>query len=71
MRYLLDEPGYHCGTGETDDELPGFECLCSTPIPVPLLLCTETSTLALAYYELTFGRANAPVLRPLTVYKHG
>jgi hypothetical protein len=27
--------------------------------------------LALAHYELTFGRANAPVLRPRRLYKHG
>jgi hypothetical protein len=65
MRELPDP--FDCGYGDG----PKFESLCSTPIPVLLHLCTETRTLALAYYELTFGRANAPVLRPRTVYKHG
>jgi hypothetical protein len=73
MRYLLEEgPRWDCMSScETDDEGPGFECLCSTPIPVLLHLCTETRTLALAYYELTFGRANAPILTPRTVQKLG
>jgi hypothetical protein len=68
MRYLPDNPAAFCGSS---DEGPEFECLCSTPVPVLLHLCTETRTLALAHYELTFGRANAPVLRPRTLYKHG
>ena len=53
-----------------DDEPPELETLCSTPIPVLLHLCTETRVLALAHYELTFGRANPPVLRLPCIHHH-
>ncbi|KAH8594833.1 hypothetical protein B0O99DRAFT_623756 [Bisporella sp. PMI_857] len=67
MRYLPDDPAAFCGSS---DEGPEFECLCSTPVPVLLHLCSETRAIALAHYELTFGRANAPALMPRTVHKH-
>ena len=60
-----DSAGFH-----DDDEPPELESLCSTPIPVLLHLCTETRVLALAHYELTFGRANPPVLRPAGIIHH-
>lgn len=69
MRYMVDDIPAFCGTDKEDGST--FECLSSTPIPVLLHLCSETRVLALAYYELTFGRANDPVLRPRMILKHG
>lgn len=44
-----------------------YQCLSRTPIPILLHVCSETRTLALAYYELTFGQANPPTLLPVFV----
>ncbi|KAH6704047.1 hypothetical protein BKA61DRAFT_617789 [Leptodontidium sp. MPI-SDFR-AT-0119] len=64
MRQIPKDPnsGAFC-MDSCDDDLK-FEGVTSTPVPVLLHVCSESRSLALDFYELTFGRANAPIYQP-------
>jgi hypothetical protein len=54
-----------------DNYEPDYEVLCPTPVPLLLHICSESRTLALAHYELTFGHVRCPRLVLPGVFDHG